>query len=184
MYIFAKLHPHLKEAESEDYNGTWFSSKDMARQIKRFYEGRYMIPLCIDHRDVNKFGFVRPDDVVGRVLDLFCNKENELMVKCQLDPKHAGYREVTQSIFNPCADKREKWGVSVGIALRLNENGKRQRNLVHVALTTDPGFAAYNTYLFKWALSEDVMNVSIARDYIEGAKVLTPEFAAKIKGIF
>jgi hypothetical protein len=183
MYLFAKLHPHLKECEGKNYDGIWFSSDDMKRQINKFYcpkKGGFEIPLCIDHRDVGKFGYVKEGDVVGRVLDLFCNKENELMFKCVLDNTHKAYKEVNQGIFK----SGEKWGVSVGIALRNDKEGKRHRNLVHVALTTDPGFKEYDTYLFKWSIHEDIINAAIGREYIKDAKVFSPQFEAKIKGIF
>ena len=112
MFLIAKLHPHIDDTEKEDYNGLWLSRAAKEETIRRFYAKKQEIPLCIDHRDTGRTGFVKDANRVGRVHDLFLNDKSELMVKCELFNHHKdGYREVNQGMFR----KGERWGVSVGL---------------------------------------------------------------------
>lgn len=165
MYLVAKLHPKVDEYERADYQGDYLSLKDQEQVIRDFYEQERDIPLCIEHLGIDSTGFVRHEDRVGRVVDLFTNKAHELMVKCQLFPEHEAYRSVNQSIFQ----EGKKWGVSVGLAnLRdpNNSNTILSKNLVHVALTTDPAYGAYDSYLFDWGLFEADVDRRIAQKYV------------------
>lgn len=164
MYVVAKLHPKVAEYEHDAYQGDYLSVKDQERVIQDFYANERDIPLCIDHLGIDSTGFVRHEDRVGRVVDLFTNKDHELMVKCQLFPEHKAYYEVNESIFK----EGKKWGVSVGLA-NLKDPQKNtilEKNLVHVALTTDPAFGAQNSYLFDWGLFEEDVDRKIAQKYV------------------
>jgi hypothetical protein len=164
MYLVAKLHPKVTEYESDTYQGDYLSLKDQEKVIRDFYTQERDIPLCIDHLGIDSTGFVRHEDRVGRVVDLFTNKDHELMVKCQLFPEHEAYYTVNHSIFH----EKKKWGVSVGLAnLKDPEKGTiLEKNLVHVALTTDPAFGAQNSYLFDWGLFEEDIDRKIAQKYV------------------
>lgn len=164
MYLVAKLHPKVAAYESAEYQGDYLSVKDQERVIRDFYEQERDVPLCKDHMGTDSTGFVRYDDRIGRVVDLFTNKDHELMVKCQLYPEHNAYNEVNRSIFN----EGKKWGVSVGLAnLKDPHNGTvLEKNLVHVALTMDPAFGSQNSYLFDWGLFEDDVDRKIAQKYV------------------
>jgi len=178
MFFIAKLHPNLTEYNDTNYKGSWLSKINKENIINRFYKEKNNIPLCIDHRDIGKFGFVKYNNIVGNVIDLFNNKDGELMIKCKINNEHPSFPEITQGIFK----KKEKWGVSVGLI-----NNSDSKSLVHVALTTDPGFANHNTFLFKYSLTEDIINKVIAREYYnENNKntYATDEFRAKLKSIF
>lgn len=180
MFLISKLHPNLEETEEEGYNGNWLSRAAKEETIKRFYAQKQDIPLCIDHRDTGKSGYVKGENKIGRVCDLFLNKEGELMVKCELSPEHrAGYKEVNQGINR----NREHWGVSIGLARKRDPftGNVLSRNLAHVALTNDPAFAAEGTHISHYALEEDKINKLIAREHSNG--YLAPEFMAKLEGM-
>jgi hypothetical protein len=181
MFLFAKLHPHLEEYEKPGYSGDWLSRQAKERIVNRFYAQRTEIPLCIDHREINDSGFVKQANVVGRVVDLFINPQSELMVKCKLDnTNQAAYREVSQGIFK----KKEDWGVSVGL---VHHKKKDERNLVHVALTNDPGFAKQGTFITHYSFDEAPLDKVIATQCCtkDAAFFAAPEFIAKLKaGIY
>ena len=182
MFLIAKLHPHIDDTEKEDYNGLWLSRAAKEETIRRFYAKKQEIPLCIDHRDTGRTGFVKDANRVGRVHDLFLNDKSELMVKCELFNHHKdGYREVNQGMFR----KGERWGVSVGLVnVKDPVTGKKKsRNLVHVALTNDPAFAAEGTYISHWGLDEEGINKVIRREYYAKGGYYTPEMSAKLEGM-
>ncbi len=188
MYLLAKLHPHLEKTEEENYVGPWLSRKAKEEIITRFYKEKKCIPLCIDHRDRDRLGYIKHENVVGRVCDLFIDKNDELIMKCEVEsaPEHKGYQEIVNGMFM----KREKWGVSVGLVKMSDPSTGNvvSRNLVHVALTTDPGFARHGTFITKWALSDDAINRVITRDYMNDREALNKVYAVgplqeKLQGI-
>ncbi len=181
-YFIAKAHPSLSETEEKDYIGPWFNRNDKIRQVDRLYEKNPLeIPMGLDHRDADKFGLIKENDILGRVIDLFMNKDQELMVKFEIfDDHHEKYKELNQQL---CYNKNLRWGVSVGIMITRNEDGSPFRNLAHMALTTDPYFADYNTYIFHWHTNEDILNATINRSFLKDADYATEPFREKIKGI-
>lgn len=180
MFLIAKLHPRLEETEQADYDGLWLNREASKTIIKRFYATKQELPLCIDHRGGSQTGYVKGEDRVGRVSDLFLNKEGELMVKCELFNHHQqGYKEVNQGIFR----NKERWGVSVGL-VNVNDpvtGKKRSSNLVHVALTNDPAFGAQGTYLTEWALSEEGIDKILSTKYADAE--FSPQLSAKLEGM-
>lgn len=163
MFLLAKLHPHLSDTESENYNGPWLNRKGKEEIIERFYREKKRIPLCIDHRDTGDFGYVKPENTVGRVCDLFIDKDSNLILKCELSKKHqSGYKEVAGDIFT----RQARWGVSVGTSKIVNpKTGTSSRHLAHVAFTKEPGFGDYDTYISDWGLEEAAINRVIAKKY-------------------
>jgi len=184
MFLVAKLHPDLPEANNKHYTGTWLSRKEKKEQIRIFYEEEREIPLCVDHLDAGKFGFIDGANVIGRVVDLFNDREGNMMVKCQLSPEHKSYLEINEGIFH----RGEKWGVSVGLSQQPAPlpGGRRVKELVHVALTTQPGFQRYGVQLSDWGLNEDVVNATIAKKYYRQGRekcYATEAFETKLKGV-
>jgi hypothetical protein len=185
MYFIAKLHPDLEGPGNELYKvgnlGPWLSEREKRAVIDQFYtEGASRIPLSLDHRNAGRFGFISHEDVIGHVLDLYNNQQGDLMVKCRLERAHPDYLGILSGIY----DKQQRWGVSVGLAQGTDGEGGRAKRLVHVAFTPDPGFAAYDTHLFRYHLDEDVLNAAIARDWYkagEGRAYASPVFDEKLK---
>lgn len=162
MYLLAKLHPHLTETEKKDYTGPWLSRKAKEEIVDRFYRDKRRVPLCIDHK-ASTLGYVKPADSIGQVCDLFIDKDNELILKCKLSKEHkAGFEEVNTGMFA----KKERWGVSVGLnRVPDGRGGVKERNLVHVALTTKPGFGKYETFISHWGFNDERMNRLIVEKY-------------------
>lgn len=188
MFFIAKLHPKLAETEEKNYNGLLLNRAGKEAVVTRFYAEKQNIPLSIDHRDIGAFGYVKDSNRVGRVVDLFINSREELMMKCELFREHGeGYKEVNQGIFR----KKERWGVSVGLVGVKDQDARiKARNLVHVALTTDPAFASEGTFLSHWGLDEKKVN-TVLRELREKEQLDTgyagfyrPEFMAKLEGVF
>ena len=102
------------------------------------------------------------------------------MVKLSLDPKHAYFSGISQDIHSG----RERWGVSVWIE---NNRTKREKELTHVALTTDPYFASRNTFLHKFDLNDRNIQRTIARNYYkegEGECFATKELKKKLHRMY
>jgi hypothetical protein len=180
MYFVANLHPNLPKGQDE----LWLNQKEKENEIINFYTSKIEIPLNIEHKDIGKFGFVKKDDVIGHVIDLFINNKGELMTKCKLDNKHKAYKEINDGIFK----RNEKWGVSVGLSLKHNkETNTYDKRLVHVAFTTDPGFGKYNTFLYDWGLNEEVIDSLIDRKYFkenDNYSFATPDLISKLHRMF
>lgn len=184
MFFIAKLHPKLAETEEKNYNGLLLNRAGKEAVVTRFYTEKQNIPLSIDHRDIGAFGYVKDANRVGRVTDLFINGREELMMKCELFRQHSeGYKEVNQGIFR----KKERWGVSVGLVGVKDKDARiKARNLVHVALTTDPAFAKEGTFLSHWGLDERKVNTALRKLCIEEGYTgfYRPELMAKLEGVF
>lgn len=179
-HFIATLHPDLEETRDKSYSGGFFTRDDKKRQILDFYQKKKHIPLCIDHCGANTCHFIVPEgERIGHVNDLFIGKNGDMMVKLELDKKHPAYVQISQGLHL----KNEKWGVSVWI-----EHNKRTRDkqLTHVALTTDPYFASRNTFLHKFGYKEEHMDREIARCYYkdgDGESFASPELKKKLRGI-
>lgn len=175
MYLLAKLHPHLKEAEKKDYKGPWLNTEAKKEIMTRFYRDKKRVPLSIDHRDLGPMGLVKPENVVGEVCDLFLDKDSELILKCKLSNKHKdGYQEINSGIFR---ERQTPMGVSVGLAnVPDGIGGIKSRHLVHVALTKTPGFGQYNTFITHAGLEEKAINKVILEKYADGGASLSKLF--------
>lgn len=159
MHAIATLHPTLSETKSPNYDGGFFTRSEKEKQIKDFYRKGKKIPLCIDHCGANTCNFIVPDkERIGYVDDLFIGKNGDLMVKLSLDTKHPYFPGISQDVHS----SRERWGVSVWIE---NNRTKREKELTHVALTTDPYFASRNTFLHGFSLNDRDAQREIARKY-------------------
>jgi hypothetical protein len=185
MYRLATLHPNLQEASSEHYDGLFFTKAEKEKQIRDFYQKKQEIPLCIDHCGADTCGFIVPEDErIGSVVDLFNNKRGEMMVKFKLDNNHPAYRLINQGIDL----NGEKWGVSVWIETKRNlRMGTTDKQLTHVALTTDPFFASHGTFLHRYAIDEKALDREIARIYYDERNTecyASAEFKDRLRGIF
>lgn len=175
MYMISKLHPNLKEAEKQGYNGPWPNTEAKKEMVRSFYQEKKKVKLSLNHRDLQPGGLVKPGNEIGEVCDLFIDKDNELVVKCKLSNQNrAAYQEVNGSM----SEKGGKpWGVSVGIANIKDQAGIiRSRNLVHVALTQDPGFGDYHTFISHRGLHEDDIDRVILKKYGRGGADLNQLF--------
>lgn len=180
MYLLSKLHPHLKHTEEKGYSGPWLDRKGKEEIIERFYKEGRTIPLCIDHKNVGKYGYVNLEDRVGRVCDLFIDKDGELIMKCELSKHHKSYKEVNRDIFT----NKQRMGVSVGLTrVPDGQGGIKSSHLIHVALTPNPGFAAYDTYITNWALGEDDLNHAIVEKYGQEGLFVRGPLKAKLEGM-
>jgi hypothetical protein len=184
MYRLATLHPNLQEAKSEHYDGLFFTKRDKEKQIREFYQKKQEIPLCIDHCGAETCGFIVPEkERIGTVVDLFNNKRGEMMVKFKLDNNHPAYQQINQGINL----KGEKWGVSVWIENARNRRlGTTDKQLTHVALTTDPFFASHGTFLHRYAIDEKGIDKEIARIYYDEKSdecFASDELKRKLQGV-
>jgi len=182
MYYVARLHPDLRETWDKSYKGGFFTRAEKEKQILEFYREKQSIPLCIDHCGATTCGFVVPEtERIGRVVDLFNNEKGEMMVKMQLDDNHREYPRIRRGM----ALQGERWGVSVWID-KWSQTGKKV--LSHVALTTDPLFASYDTFLMPpHSLFEHFVDREIAKQYYREKRGLcfaAPEFRKKLEGMW
>jgi len=179
MYCIATLHPDLVEARRPDYRGAFFTQEEKRRLIREFYEKRLEIPLCIDHCGATTCGFVVPEaERIGRVCDLFNDEKGQLMVKLKLDNSHHAYARINRGIDL----HKELWGVSVWID--YYDTGRKA--LTHVALTTDPLFAAHGTWLHQRGLEDHVMDRHILRHFYKqgrGQCYTAPDYQHRLAGI-
>lgn len=181
MYWLAKLHPNLVNVKGgERYKKSLFANqREKKRAILEFYANREVIPLCIDHCGAETCGFVVPQqERIGTVRDLFNNAPGEMVMVLHLDGAHPAFKQINRGLFM----HKQRWGVSVWID--LYESGRKK--LTHVALTTDPHFARYGTWLDKWAVEEWAIDSEVARHHFQrdrGLCYAAPEFVKKMTGI-
>lgn len=183
MYFLSTLHPKNSDINGQ-YRGMYFSRPDKESQIRKFYRERLNVPLCLDHCGGESAGVVvSPEERIGRVLDLFINRNGEMMAKLKLDDRHPAYRKIKDGIHS----KGEKWGVSVWIQHVKNlETGRISKELGHVALTTDPLFAEHNTFLHWYGVQESGIDKMIAKDFYHegvGQSFSAREMKLKLEGI-
>lgn len=179
-YFVAPLHPDLVEARAPGYRGGFFTRAEKERQIDAFYAERQEIPLCIDHCGAATCGFVVPErERIGRVVDLFNDARGRLMVKLKLDNRHAAYARIHRGMQL----RGERWGVSVWI----DRDARGNKRLTHVALTTDPAFAALDTFLQSEAVEEWALDREIVRRHYRGRGhgqcYAAPAFEKRLAGI-
>jgi hypothetical protein len=169
MYLLARLHPDVVRLEGDSFKEGWLNRFEKEQQISRFYRENLRIPLNIDHRGADATGFIAGSEKesntnMGHVVDMFNDRNGDLMIKCLLRSDHPAYRQINQSMCH----EQAKWGVSVWLTHQHPKGfmrGPILKNIAHVALTTDPALAAQDTFLLKWALNEDYMDAEIRRSY-------------------
>lgn len=180
LYGVGLAQPALKDDVLDEF----LTRADKEVQIREFYRKQLRIPLCLDHCHADRAGFVVPErDRIGYVEDLFINRDDGMMVKFKLDNGHPAYAQ----IYNGMVDRREAWGLSVWVDRYQNrKTGKVTKLLTHVALTLDPRFADYKTYMYQYSLNNDTMNNVIARQFYrsgDGGCFATAEFKKKLVGM-
>lgn len=172
-------------AVKDDVYDEYLTRADNERQILQFYRTKRKIPLCLDHGDGDRPGYIVPErDRIGYVLDLFIGRQNALMAKFKLSNKHEAYNRIHDGI----TERHEPWGLSVWIErLEDRTTGRVVKKLTHIALTLDPFFADYNSYMYRYSLNENLINNAILGDlYWPGAGCCygTREFKKKLLGMW
>jgi hypothetical protein len=179
MYCIATLHPDLVEARRPGYRGVFFTRREKRKLIREFYAKRLEIPLCIDHCGATTCGFVVPEaERIGRVCDLFNDERGQLMVKLKLDNTHPAYARINRGM----EIHKELWGVSVWI----DYYSTGRKALTHVALTTDPLFAAHGTWIHGYGLEEYKLDRAVARHFYQegrGQCFAAPDYQRRLTGI-
>lgn len=167
MYFVATLQPKPTKKEQD---AGFFSIREKRQAIDNFYNNKKNnikeIPLCIDHGTGESYGYVvEKENTVGKVLDLFNDEYGNIVAKCILYDDNDHFKVIRDAI----EEKKEKWGVSVWIDIYLeNENvdiKDAQKELTHVALTSDPYFADRNTFIHHWSYNETALDRIISKEY-------------------
>lgn len=185
MYFLCTLQADLEETRREGYIGEWMTKEEKKDAILKFYKQKQHIPLSINHTTAKEYGAAIPqNERVGRVLDLFNDKDGDLVAKCVIDKDSSAIHRLNKGSYVD----GEKWGVSqrVDWCMIPNENGggKIDKLLTHVALTQTPFLADEGSYIHHWSTNEKTVDKAIHRDYFQegaGHCFAAPELIHKIK---
>lgn len=182
MFFLATLQADLPETHDDTYRGVWFTKAEKKDVILKFYKLNQTIPLSVDHTADKEYGSVIPTDKrVGRVLDLFMDKDGHLVGKCCITNRDTVLRLTKGSYID-----NEKWGVSLRIDWCLPggiECDKIEKMLTHVAVTTDPYLADYGSFVHHWSTNEKTIDRAIHREYYsegDGHCFAAPELSRKL----
>jgi hypothetical protein len=150
-YYLVKLHPNLVDDRLPHHSGLYRERAEKENCVKGFYDKTRHIPLCVDHCNNTTPGFVVPDsERIGHIVDMFIDRQGQVITKLYLKPDHPEFKRITQSMIKD----KQAWGASVAIDV-AREGGPQGRimskELTHVALTTDPYFAQHNTFIRDFA---------------------------------
>lgn len=171
-------------ALTDDVDDEFLNRADKETQIRHFYTRKLRIPLCLDHCNADHVGFVVPEhERIGYVLDMFIGRDDALMVKFKLNNNHPAYNKIHDGLTK----RHEAWGLSVWVdRYRDGWSGRVTKKLTHVALTLDPRFADYDTYMYKYSLSENLINNEILGRFYkqgQGGCYATKELKKKLLGM-
>ncbi len=185
-FHLAKLHPNLVDDRDSRHQGLLLTRQEKERVISDFYAQQQHIPLCVDHCNATRGGFVvPPEERIGRVLDLFNDRHGQMLVKFQLDGTHPTFSPLMRGMH----ELGEQWGVSVWIDVaRDGRTGSiKDKQLTHVALTQDPYFANHNTFLRDWSPTSTGIDSLIVKKALysegQGECYATDALKAKLKGV-
>jgi hypothetical protein len=164
MFFVATLQPIPTKKEEND---GFFTTLEKRQVIDKFYKTRDTkdLPLCIEHGTGEQYGYVvEQDKTAGKVLDLFNDEEGNIVAKCLLFGENEHFKVIIDAIEN----EKEKWGVSQWIDIyreTMEPDCPVEKELTHVALTSDPYFADRNTFIHHWSYKEDALDKVIAKEY-------------------
>lgn len=187
-YHLAKLHPNLvDDRDAANHQGLLLTREEKERVVNDFYTRKQHIPLCVDHCNATRGGFVVPEhERIGQVLDLFNDKHGQMLVKFKLDGEHPSFKPLIQGMHS----QKEQWGVSVwvDVARQGGPGGPiTGKNLTHVALTRDPYFAHHNTFMRDWSDTESGIDRLIAKKHLftegDGECFASQSLKDKLKGV-
>lgn len=168
IYFLSTVHPELEETKVNGYKGQWMTFEEKKEAIRNFYKTKQHIPLSINHTTSKEYGSVIPsNERVGEVVDLFTDKDADLIAKCVLYKGKDGFKTMSHGTYM----NNEKWGVSVRIDWcmpgGLGGDGKIEKKLTHVALTRTPYLAAQGSYIHHWSTNEKDINKKIHKEYYQ-----------------
>jgi len=166
MFFIANLQPRLLNVD----RGTGFLTiKEKKEIIEKFEEKKkngLSLNLCKDHAGGKKEGFeLSKDSIIGKVNEMILNKKGELMITGELEKNN----EIAKSINREMFFKKEDYGVSLWLDLKMNNKSKSiddlwlKKELNHVALTTKPGLGKYGSYIIEWGIKKEKID-EILRD--------------------
>ncbi len=187
MYFLCTLQADLEETRKDNYIGEWMTREEKKEAILKFYKQKQHIPLSIDHTTAKEYGAAIPmSKRVGRVLDLFNDKDGDLIAKCVIDKDSKAIHRLNNGSYV----NGEKWGVSVRIdwciipGSKAGETARIDKILTHVALTQTPYLADEGSYVHHWSTNEKAVDNAIRREYYEegnGYCFAAPELLQKIQ---
>src|ERR1700761_1194466 len=153
MYFLCTIHPELEETKSKGYVGGYMTLEEKKEAIDNFYKTDQNIALSMQHKtkDKNYGSFIPRKEKVGKILDLFNDKDGDLIAKCILYKDTNAFNIINEGFHI----NKEKWGVSVRIDwCMLPGADKIEKKITHLALTLSPYFADRNTYIHHWSTNE------------------------------
>src|ERR1700744_5751503 len=183
-YHLVKLHPQLAGDSTTRNDGLLWTRAEKEAVINAFYEGKQVIPLCMDHCGASQGGFVVPEsERIGQVVDLFNDAHGQMLAKLFLRGDNPAFQQITRETHQGVP-----WGVSVWIDVERQERGgpAGRKHLTHVALTRDPYFADHNTFMRDWSPSEGGIDEYVLKHSLysenEGECYAGAQFIEKLKG--
>ena len=167
MYFVSTIHPELPETQVDGYLGEWLTLQDKRDAITEFHATNKKpgIPIVVNHDVEKTYGSLVPvSKRVGKVKDLFMDKDGDLVAKCVLYTGTEAFKQISQGIHL----NREKWGVSVRIDWCMPdglESKRIDKRLTHVALTQTPYLGEQGAYIHHWSHNSVNIDRVIDREY-------------------
>ncbi len=166
MWFLCTIQPNLAETQEAGYMGEWMTVEEKQQAIEKFHRLNQAIPISVLHTAPKSFGSGVPHkDRAGRVVDLLCDRDGDMVAKCVVPRESPAFRVLHQGTHL----NNEVWGVSPRIDWCAvdGETGPYRiiKTLTHVALTLTPAMADKGTYIHHWATNEAAIDSTIAREY-------------------
>lgn len=166
IYFLCTLQCNLEETREKDYVGGWFTVDEKKALVASRQKNNQPIAISFDHTADKTYGsFIPKQERVGHVMDLFVDRDGDLIAKCVVDDENGAVRRLTKGTYVD----GEKWGVSVRIDWSMpygTAGGRIDKVLTHVALTTTP-YLSDTSYIHHWSPSERAVDRLIGREYFK-----------------
>lgn len=167
MYFLCTAQPETPEIGDKDYFGGFLTVKEKPGAIDSFYKDAEHIPLCMGHVAEESFGSSVPASMsVGKVVDLFMEKDGDLVAKCLLTMDN---EEVYKTVMQDIVKNGKAWGVSVRIDWSmpdgLESGGPVFKQITHLALTQQPYLGDHGAYIHHMAFDEKKIDEILLREY-------------------
>lgn len=184
MHYLSNLQPKAHVIDSQ-YDDMFLTRAEQEQEVLKFYRTKKKLPLCLDHGgdNTNHTWKTTKKDRIGEVTDLFINKDGMMMAKFKLDSDHEFFPRIQHDLHV----KKEDWGVSIWIYHMENQKtGEIHKELGHVALTQDPLFGKFGTFLYGYGVIEAGVDKAIGEQFYEegkGESFASKELKQKIRGM-